>query len=376
MVAKNRRQQKDFGTSSVPLFGDIQIPEANEDILNTHLLQELEIDDLYQVQFIKTSLITESKDNNYPVEHIEELAESIAKFMLLSPINVRKTGDENYEIVSGHRRKLAFELLYEIHLATSNKDKLDSIASRFELAKKSHIFNNLVEIVTKNRNRFEGFNCIPAFVFPSTMTDDEINRVLDEANLLARHLTIADGMQHINYFINDLDYKQMPISDITTYIQDKFASLGFDDWKSTKINEYVTVDINGTEELKHALKNGEISTKNARFVSTFDPNMQRDILERYKNDSTIIDELKLEKKKNAKYAKAKSTPLSLNDLKKNVIHINKYAESLKGYTEPIIIKKSDKHNVSEIKSMLLDTKRNLFDTLSSIELMLKSVDDE
>lgn len=376
MVAKNRRQQKDFGTSSVPLFGDIQIPEANEDILNTHLLQELEIDDLYQVQFIKTSLITESKDNNYPVEHIEELAESIAKFMLLSPINVRKTGDKNYEIVSGHRRKLAFELLYEIHLATSNKDKLDSIASRFELAKKSHIFDNLVEIVTKNRNRFEGFNCIPAFVFPSTMTDDEINRVLDEANLLARHLTIADGMQHINYFINDLDYKQMPISDITTHIQDKFASLGFDDWKSTKINEYVTVDINGTEELKHALKNGEISTKNARFVSTFDPNMQRDILERYKNDSTIIDELKLEKKKNAKYAKAKSTPLSLNDLKKNVIHINKYAESLKGYTEPIIIKKSDKHNVSEIKAMLLDTKRNLFDTLSSIELMLKSVDDE
>ena len=41
------------------------------------------------------------------IEEMAELMESISTFGVINPVIVRRTGDERYEMISGHRRKYA-----------------------------------------------------------------------------------------------------------------------------------------------------------------------------------------------------------------------------------------------------------------------------
>ncbi|MDD6360396.1 MAG: ParB/RepB/Spo0J family partition protein, partial [Christensenellaceae bacterium] len=45
-------------------------------------------------------------------EEMMSLVESIATFGVITPVIARKTADERYELISGHRRKRACELLH------------------------------------------------------------------------------------------------------------------------------------------------------------------------------------------------------------------------------------------------------------------------
>ena len=59
--------------------------------------------------------IDDSPDHPFQVRDDEEmmsLVESIATFGVITPVIARKTADERYELISGHRRKRACELLH------------------------------------------------------------------------------------------------------------------------------------------------------------------------------------------------------------------------------------------------------------------------
>lgn len=66
-----------------------------------------------QIEYIKLDLIDDDKKNFYSTDEIESLSRNIATIGLLDPLRVRDhtEAEGRYEVVSGHRRRLALKLL-------------------------------------------------------------------------------------------------------------------------------------------------------------------------------------------------------------------------------------------------------------------------
>ena len=83
---------------------------------------------------IKISEIDDFKNHPYKVElgdELNTLVESIKLNGLLAPIAVRKKEDNRYELLSGHRRKLAYEILGLKEIDAIIKDLNDEEATIF-----------------------------------------------------------------------------------------------------------------------------------------------------------------------------------------------------------------------------------------------------
>lgn len=68
-----------------------------------------------KVRVVPIKYIDDSPDHPFQVRDDEEmmsLVESISTFGVITPVIARKTADERYELISGHRRKRACELLH------------------------------------------------------------------------------------------------------------------------------------------------------------------------------------------------------------------------------------------------------------------------
>ena len=68
-----------------------------------------------KVRVVPIKYIYDTPDHPFQVRDDEEmmsLVESIATFGVITPVIARKTADERYELISGHRRKRACELLH------------------------------------------------------------------------------------------------------------------------------------------------------------------------------------------------------------------------------------------------------------------------
>jgi len=79
--------------------------------------------------------LAQLEDNPYQLRHdmdsdaLEELTRNIEENGLLNPINVRRKGDK-YEIISGHRRKAAYERLQFNAKSDKDKQKYAAISAR------------------------------------------------------------------------------------------------------------------------------------------------------------------------------------------------------------------------------------------------------
>lgn len=85
---------------------------------------------------IRLDKIVENKKNNYAVNDIEQLADSIEQLGLLQPLLVKTLTNETYEIVAGHRRYNAIKKLvnegridenYEVLCKTVEDDESELI---------------------------------------------------------------------------------------------------------------------------------------------------------------------------------------------------------------------------------------------------------
>ena len=68
-----------------------------------------------KVRVVPIKYIDDSPYHPFQVRDDEEmmsLVESIATFGVITPVIARKTADERYELISGHRRNRACELLH------------------------------------------------------------------------------------------------------------------------------------------------------------------------------------------------------------------------------------------------------------------------
>ena len=90
----------------------IPIPFKLDDFFTTQ--EERDEDKLGKIENIDINLIDDFKDHPFKVlenEELKSLEESIKTSGVLSPVIIRPKEDGRYEMISGHRRKLACQKL-------------------------------------------------------------------------------------------------------------------------------------------------------------------------------------------------------------------------------------------------------------------------
>lgn len=77
------------------------------DILNTNSQNEKSINNDFKITMIDIDDINDSKSNFYDTEDIEDLVNSIEMFGIQQNLIVKKIDNNKFELIAGHRRKLA-----------------------------------------------------------------------------------------------------------------------------------------------------------------------------------------------------------------------------------------------------------------------------
>ena len=112
---------------------------------------------------IKLSDIDSFKNHPYKIDKdnsFNELVDSIRKNGLLNPIIVREKKNGRYEMISGHRRKLALETLGEKEIKANVKDLTDDELTRIRKEVDKHLVEgDLRREVALNIKRLTEINC-------------------------------------------------------------------------------------------------------------------------------------------------------------------------------------------------------------------------
>ena len=152
---------------------------------------------------IKLSDIDNFKNHPYKVENdesLEELKESIKTSGLLNPIIVRPKENGRYEMISGHRRKLALELLGEKEVNATVKElsddeatilMVDSNISRERIlpSEKAKAYKMKYDAMKQQGKKVSG----PEVQNSETESDRNIRRYIRLTNLIPELLELVDN---------------------------------------------------------------------------------------------------------------------------------------------------------------------------------------
>lgn len=168
--------------------------------------------------------------NHYSLEDIEELADSIENVGLIHDVIVKDTGEVNeagdslYKVVSGHRRVLAMTMLVE-------------------------------------ERGVDGFEEIPCVVIPKDEKETITQMKLHYANMTNREMSEYDKMVAITELKQLVQKAKDDGIKIKGRIKEVVAeAIGL---KPTQAQKYMTVAENSTDEVKEAIKDGELTIEAA-----------------------------------------------------------------------------------------------------------------
>lgn len=224
------RENVDFASSQKiknanSAYGGDVIPDFNP---NQAVQNVIEREGIKQIPLDN---IKERHTNEFKTISNKTLEKSILEVGLINPIIVRKSDNDKYIIISGHRRFDAFK----------------AIKKKFEVEK----------LNGKNvDNLLEHFKMIPAIVFevvdeqsdlygtdPKYITSSQEEKMYEASNLESRQIGTTDLTKHINYFYelinNDKEYKKELLEKINETATRK----------ATKLNMPRAVSMVITEEL-------------------------------------------------------------------------------------------------------------------------------
>lgn len=195
----------------------------------------------YEIQNIDEEKL-EERDNKYSIldSEVEALEDSLLSVGLLQPIVVLPELDErsqlHYIIQAGHKRVKAIRKLKK---DCKNKDTR---------------FYKYREVIEKN------FATVPALIIPSGATQQEVEQIYNETNLLSRHMTAEDVFAHIACIGPDFkrpttqrefDAFMGRNKKMARYVADAkeyFKKLGFKDWANSKTAYFLNVYFFGSDK--------------------------------------------------------------------------------------------------------------------------------
>lgn len=116
---------------------------------------------------------------------LDELAQSIAVNGLLQPVTVRRTGPENYELIAGERRKMAYQSL--------GYESVPAIVEEYS-DEQSIVLTLIENLQRKDLNYFEEANGISRLMSELDLNQQQISRKLGKAQS-----TVANKLRLLKY---------------------------------------------------------------------------------------------------------------------------------------------------------------------------------
>ncbi|MBQ3422860.1 MAG: ParB N-terminal domain-containing protein, partial [Romboutsia sp.] len=281
----------------------------------TNLLKSLE----FETRKINLSDIQRSEKNFYDLNNIDDLAEDIKLNGLYHNILVRELENSTYEIISGERRFLAYNKLF------NEGDK--------------------------------NYSNIPCKVIKVNDEDAEI--ILIEANATTRELSDKEKLLQVEKLTTLYNTKKANGGKIPGRIQKHISkSLGMSE---TSVARLQKISKNLIPELKEKFNNADLSLSNANEFASLDEEQQKIVKE-------ILDSDIVLSKEEAQELKSKLNEIKDNSNENNTSSISS-SEAVnsikKEFTEP-------KDNISPIKE--LDLKDKIKKINNSIVKLTKDLD--
>ena len=168
------------------------------------------------IQKIALSKIKSFPDHPYHVkddEAMNELVDSIKTNGLLSPILVRKTDDAHYELISGHRRKRAFELAgiekIPCRVCEMSRDEaviamVDSNLQRDEIlpSEKAFAYKMRLEAMNRRAGRPMKDNLTP--VVSEKRTNEKLGEIVGESReQIRRYIRLTELLPELLQMVDE-----------------------------------------------------------------------------------------------------------------------------------------------------------------------------
>ena len=326
----------------------------------------------YEVQEVPEEKL-EERENKYAIldSEVEALADSIWSVGILQPIVVLPELDFNsqvhYIIQAGHKRVKAIRKLKTDCL---NPDS------------KYYIYKDTI---------LEKFKTIPALIIPSGATQQEIEQIYNETNLLSRHMTSEDVFAHISCIgpqfrrpttqteFNEFMGQNKSMTQYVREAQNYFKKLGFKDWANSKTSYFLNVHFFGSDKAVELFeKCGDTTIPKEERIDLTQKEIywvvihNNDFAKRVDQD-TILENA-LEDKTTLIELMAASTPLrktksvKVKQLNKNIAKQKTALEKMK--STPIELTKKDKEDLQKTKELIKETQN----ILKSFEVMINELD--
>ena len=318
------------------LFGDMQTMDFQDP--NDRKLEEVTF---YKTRNIDIDKIEIYKDNHFRELDTTELEESIDQVGLLSPVVLitkkREDNSEYYETIAGSRRLTAVRNLLE--RALENNDK----------------------------KRIEKYSKIFSIVLPLGATEEEIQRVYTDTNLLHRPPTLKEIFQHIDTFLAK-DEKGRFINlperrpNVAKYVQQRFNNLGYE-FGITAIKKNVSIWLAHNQKIKQEFLDETLSQRQAYLISQMPEEMQDSVMKKIesmtkKEITAYINTYNLQNRQ------IQSKNIRSVDMISDLSRAEKIINQLSQHENLILTNKSDK---GEILGMIKDLTKVLDELKSFIK---------
>ena len=256
-----------------------------------------------KIEVPREKLVTGRNDFKISQTEVDALEQSIYQVGLIQPIVVlpqinARTQQVEYLIKAGHKRFQAISQL----IAHANLDS-------YEYPNGQKLINK--EVVLKT------YETIPALMIPMGASEEQIEKIYQDTNILSRHMTAEDMVDHMNYFENlpsrpttkeeFMAFKEhkYQINDLAKLLAEDVKKLGFPEWKATKITEFLNIYYYGSDKVLSLYKEPAsvgLTKRDLRWIATnykdFNERAEQDkILEQaIENKETLAIRINKEKK--------------------------------------------------------------------------------
>lgn len=300
--------------------------KANTNTINQNTVNKLKAKEAFSIDYIDVNDIEINEHNFYNVDEIEELAKDIEVNGLCHNLVVNRIGDNKYKLISGERRYKAICLL--------------------------------------NEKGVENLKQIPCKIVEVNEIDAEI--MLIQTNALARELSDIEKLQQVEILKELYKEKKKKGGYIKGSIYEKISEIL--NISTSQVNKYNAIS-KGSEVLKEAFKENEITMRDASSVARLEEEGQKLAMDILKNaqKEVVVDELKKEIKLIEKEKKEKEKE---GEKEKEVIE-EEYKQNLdnlkKSYVEVSTSKQIKTKDLTKKINKAIKTIENIISEISCLD---------
>ena len=262
---------------------DIRLAPLDDLFENVESREDNQRERIYEIELSK---IRPFPDHPYQVKDddaMNELVDSIKTNGLLSPILVRKTDDDHYELISGHRRKRAFELagmkkipcrVCEMSREEAVIAMVDSNLQRDEIlpSEKAFAFRMRLEAMNRRPGRPAKDNLTP--VVSEKRTNEKLGEIVGESReQIRRYIRLTELIPELLDMVDERKIALRPAVELSYLTKDEQRDL-----LETIRSEDCTPSLSQAQQMRRLSEQGALSMDAVFKIMTAPKGNQKEMI--------------------------------------------------------------------------------------------------